>query len=67
LIYPTVLGWVSRSQVKDGPTRPERASSSCSATATPVSANASETEPAKLRAVFVVDKNEKELTIPFGN
>ena len=32
-----------------------------------VSANASETEPAKLLAVFVVDTDEKELTIPFGN
>jgi hypothetical protein len=67
LIYATVLEWESRSQVNDGPARPERDSSSCSATATPVSANASEAEPAKLLAVFVVDKNEKELTIPFGN
>jgi hypothetical protein len=25
------------------------------------------TEPAKLLAVFVVDTNETELTIPFGN
>src|SRR5215469_11072594 len=33
----------------------------------PVSANASETKPAKLLAVFVVDTNETELTIPFGN
>ena len=32
-----------------------------------VSANASETKPAKLLAVFVVDTNETELTIPFGN
>jgi quercetin dioxygenase-like cupin family protein len=32
-----------------------------------VSANASETEPAKLLAVFVVDTNETELTTPFGN
>ena len=31
-----------------------------------VSANASETEPAKLLAVFVVDTNETALTIPFG-
>jgi quercetin dioxygenase-like cupin family protein len=31
-----------------------------------VSANASETEPAKLLAVFVLDTNETELTIPFG-
>ena len=32
-----------------------------------VIANASETQPAKLLAVFVVDTNETELTIPFGN
>ena len=32
-----------------------------------VSANASDTEPAKLLAVFVVDTNETDLTTPFGN
>jgi hypothetical protein len=32
-----------------------------------VSANAGETEPAKLLAAFVVDTNETELTTPFGN
>jgi quercetin dioxygenase-like cupin family protein len=32
-----------------------------------VSANARETKPAKLLAVFVADTNEKEPTIPFGN
>ena len=32
-----------------------------------VTANASKTKPAKLLAVFVVDTNETELTIPFGN
>ncbi len=32
-----------------------------------VSANASETTPAKLPAVFVVHTNETELTTPFGN
>ena len=32
-----------------------------------VSANASGTEPAKLLAVFVVDTNETELTMPLGN
>ncbi len=31
-----------------------------------VSANASETKPAKLLAVFVVDTNDTELTTPFG-
>jgi quercetin dioxygenase-like cupin family protein len=32
-----------------------------------VSANANETKPAKLLAVFVVDTSETEPTIPFGN
>jgi len=32
-----------------------------------VVANASETQPAKLLAVFVVDADETELTIPFAN
>ena len=32
-----------------------------------VSANVSETKPAKLLAVFVVDTTETELMIPFGN
>ena len=32
-----------------------------------VSENASKTQQAKLLAVFVVDTNETELTIPFGN
>jgi quercetin dioxygenase-like cupin family protein len=32
-----------------------------------VSANAGNTKPAKLLAVFVVDTNETELTIPFAN
>ena len=32
-----------------------------------VGRNASSTQPAKLPAVFVVDTNETELTIPFGN
>jgi hypothetical protein len=29
--------------------------------------NCSKSKPAKLLAVFVVDTNETELTIPFGN
>ena len=32
-----------------------------------VSAKASKTKPAKFLAVFVVDTNATELTIPFGN
>jgi len=47
--------------------RPDRASASCPATGHGVSANASETKPAKLLAVLVVDTNKRELTIPFGN
>jgi len=45
---------------------PDRASPSCRAPRHGVSANASETKPAKLLAVFVVDTNETELTIPWG-
>jgi hypothetical protein len=32
-----------------------------------VTANASNTQPARLLAVFVVDRNETVLTIPLGN
>ena len=32
-----------------------------------VSANASETKPAKLLVAFMVDTKQTELTIPFGN
>ena len=32
-----------------------------------VSANASQTNPAKLLAVFVLDTNETELVLPLGN
>ena len=59
-----------RSQVNDGPVTTYEAGQSffelpgdCHA----VSANASETKPAKLLAVFVVDTNETELTIPLAN
>ncbi|MNC76686.1 hypothetical protein D3C75_1284580 [compost metagenome] len=31
-----------------------------------ISANASDTKPARLLAVFVLDSNEKELTTPTG-
>jgi hypothetical protein len=31
-----------------------------------VSANPSEMQPARLLAVFMVDRNQTELTIPFG-
>jgi quercetin dioxygenase-like cupin family protein len=68
-IYATVLEGVIRSQVNDGPVTTYTAGQSFSelpGDRHSVSANASNTEPAKLLAVFVVDTNEAELTIPFG-
>jgi quercetin dioxygenase-like cupin family protein len=67
-IYATVLEGAIRSQVNDGPVTTYEAGQSF--TELPgdrhrVSANASETKPAKLLAVFVVDTNETELTTPF--
>ena len=56
-----------RSQVNDGPVTTYKAGQSFSelpGDRHSVSANASDTEPAKLLAVFVVDTNETELTIP---
>ena len=69
-IYATVLEGAIRSQVNDGPVTTYQAGQSF--TELPgdrhgVSANASQTKPAKLLAVFVVDTNETQLTIPFGN
>ena len=69
-IYARVLEGAIRSQVNDGPVTTYQAGQSFSELPGDrhgVSANASETEPAKLLAVFVVDTNETELTIPFGN
>jgi quercetin dioxygenase-like cupin family protein len=68
LIYATVLEGAVNSQINDGPVRTFKAGESF--TELPgdrhrVSANASETEPAKLLAVFVVNTDEVELTIPF--
>jgi quercetin dioxygenase-like cupin family protein len=68
-IYATVLEGAIRSQVNDGPVTIYKAGESFSelpGDRHSVSANASETERAKLLAVFVVDTNETELTIPFG-
>jgi hypothetical protein len=59
-----------RSQINDGPVTTYKAGQNFSELPGDrhrVSANASETQPAKLLAVFVVDTNETELTIPFGN
>jgi quercetin dioxygenase-like cupin family protein len=69
-IYATVLEGAIRSQVNDGPVTTYEAGQSFSELPGDrhgVSANASETKPAKLLAVFVVDTNERELTIPIGN
>jgi quercetin dioxygenase-like cupin family protein len=57
-----------RSQVNDGPLTTYEAGQSFSELPGDrhrVSGNARETKPAKLLAVFVVDTNESELTIPF--
>ena len=69
-IYATVLEGAIRSQVDDGPVTIYKAGQSFSelpGARHGVSANASKTKPAKLLAVFVVDTNETELTIPLGN
>src|SRR6201996_6675936 len=69
-IYATVLEGAIRSQVNDGPVTTYRAGQNFSelpGDRHAVSGNASETEPAKLLAVFVVNTNERELTIPLGN
>jgi quercetin dioxygenase-like cupin family protein len=69
-IYATVLEGAIRSQVNDGPVTTYKAGQSFSelpGDRHAVSANVSQTQPAKLLAVFVVDTNETELTIPLGN
>jgi quercetin dioxygenase-like cupin family protein len=65
LIYATVLEGAIRSKVNDGPEKIYQAGENW--TESPgdhhvVSANASQTKPAKLLAVFVVDDQDKELT-----
>jgi quercetin dioxygenase-like cupin family protein len=69
-IYATVLEGAIKSQVNAGPVTTYKAGQSFSELPGDrhrVSANASETEPAKLLAVFVVDTNETELTLPSSN
>jgi len=69
-LYATALERAIRSQVDDGPVTTYKAGQSFSELPGDrhgVSANASETKPAKLPAVFVLDTNETELTIPLGN
>ena len=66
-IYATVLEGAIRSQVNDGPVVTYRAGESWSENPGDrhaVSANASDTEPARLLAVFVLDTNETELVYP---
>ena len=66
-IYATVLEGAIRSAVNDGPAIIYRAGESFSEMPGDrhrVSENASQTAPAKLLAVFVVDTNEKVLTRP---
>lgn len=68
-IYATVLEGAIRSQVNDGPVITYRAGESWSENPGDrhrVSANASDTEPARLLAVFVVDTSEKELVYPMS-
>jgi quercetin dioxygenase-like cupin family protein len=65
-IYATVLEGAIRSQVNDGPVTVYRAGESFAELPGDhhsVSANASDTEPAKLLAVFVVDTNETNLVV----
>lgn len=66
-IYATILEGTVRSKVNDGPEKTYRAGDSfyeMPGDHHGVSANASETEPARLLAVFVVNTDEKNLTTP---
>lgn len=68
-IYATVLEGAIRSQVNDGPVATYRAGESWSENPGDrhlVSANASDTEPARLLAVFVLDTSETELVYPIS-
>src|SRR5512145_1718687 len=65
-IYATVLEGAIRSQVDDGPVKVYRASEhwvELPGAHHRVSANASDTEPARLLAVFVLDTNETNIVI----
>lgn len=66
-IYAYVVSGAIESQVNDGPKKVYHAGESFYETpgsTHAVSRNASKTKPAKLLAVFVVDTNDKELTVP---
>lgn len=67
LIYATVIEGAVRSQLNGGPGKTYRKGENWTeepGTHHGVSANASETEPAKILAVFIVDDADRELTIP---
>jgi quercetin dioxygenase-like cupin family protein len=69
-IYATVLEGAIRSKVNDGPEKVYRKGENfyeMPGDRHGVSANASATAPAKLLAVFVVDTDEKNLTMPMGH
>ena len=66
-IYATVLEGAIRSKVNDGPEKVYRAGESWAEVPGDhhaISANASDTQPARLLAVFVVDTDEKKLITP---
>jgi len=67
-IYAYVVSGEIESKVNDGATRIYKAGESWSeppgGARHPISRNASETKPAKLLAVFVVDTDDKQLTTP---
>ncbi|WP_226573905.1 cupin domain-containing protein [Acuticoccus sediminis] len=66
-IFATVLEGAMKSQINDGDARVYQAGESfveMPGDHHPISANASETEPMKLLAVFVVDTDDEVLTTP---
>ena len=66
-IYAYVVAGAIESKVNDGETHIYRAGESWSEPPNanhPISRNANKTKPAKLLAVFVVDSDDKPLTIP---
>ncbi|MBP2234831.1 quercetin dioxygenase-like cupin family protein [Sinorhizobium kostiense] len=68
-IYATVLEGAIRSSVNGSPEKVYKAGENFyeePGSHHEVSANASDTEPARLLAVFVVDTDEKELVTPVG-
>jgi quercetin dioxygenase-like cupin family protein len=69
-VYATVLEGSIRSQVNDGPVVTYNVGESWSENPGDrhaVSANASDTEPARLLAVFVLDTSETEIVYPLRN